>query len=109
MFGEVVGLYALIYTYIGFFSGMFKNLLHDDHFYVPMFLVFGNDFLYNTLVYVFRFLLRNKIYYSYYFEKIIFPDMVITAFISLLVYKLFIQLNDKVYAEKQERELNFGK
>jgi rod shape-determining protein MreD len=109
MFGEVIGLYALIYTYIGFLSGLSRNLLHEDHIYVPMFLVFGNDLLFNAALYVFRFLLRNKLDFSFYFEKIIFPEMVVTAFIALLVYKLFYKLNDKLYTEKQESELNFGK
>lgn len=109
MFGDVIGLYALIFTYIGFFSGLFRNLLHEDHRYVPMFLVFGNDLLFNVAIYVFRFLLRNKLNFSFYFEKIIFPEMVFTAFIALLVYRLFYKLNDKVYTEKQESELNFGK
>ncbi|MCR5737857.1 MAG: rod shape-determining protein MreD [Eubacterium sp.] len=109
MFGDVIGLYALIFAYIGFFSGLFKNLLHMDHIYVPMFLVFGNDFLLNAAIYVFRFLLRNKLDFSFYFRQIIFPEMLITAFIALLVYKLFYKLNDKIYIEKQESELNFGK
>ena len=108
-FGDVLGLYALIYTYIGFFSGIFKRLLHNDHVYVAMFLVFFNDFIYNSFVYIFRFLLRNKLTYSFYFDHIILPEMIFTAFFMLILYKLFDYLNDKIYVEKQESELYFGK
>ncbi len=108
-FGDVLGLYALIYTYIGFFSGIFKRLLHNDHVYMAMLLVFFNDFVYNSFVYIFRFLLRNKLTYSFYFDRIILPEMIFTAFLMLLLYKAFYLLNEKVYAEKQESELYFGK
>ena len=30
-FGDVIGLYALIYMYIGFFSGLFKKMFHTGH------------------------------------------------------------------------------
>lgn len=109
MYGDLIGLYMLIYLYIGFFSGLFKNLLHDDHVFMPMLLVFGNDFVYNILIFVFRFLLRNKLSFSYYFEKIIFPEMIFTAFIMLILYKPLYKLNDKFFVEKQESELNFVK
>ena len=30
-FGDVIGLFALIYMYIGFISGVFKKILYSDH------------------------------------------------------------------------------
>ena len=108
-FGDVIGLYALIYMYIGFFGGLFKKMFYSDHVFMPMLLVFCSDFIYNTACYIFRFLLRNKLDFSFYFEKIIFPEMIITTFITLIIYKLFYLLNEKVFTEKQESTLSFDK
>ena len=58
-FGDVIGLYGLIYMYMGFFSGLFKKMFYSNHVFMPMVLVFTSDFIYNVLLYIFRFLLRN--------------------------------------------------
>ncbi|MCI9564464.1 MAG: rod shape-determining protein MreD [Eubacterium sp.] len=108
-FGDVIGLYALLYMYIGFFSGLFKKMFYSDHVFMPMVLVFISDFIYNVLLYVFRFLLRNKLDFSFYFEKIILPEMIITTFVAFILYKLFYILNEKILTIKQENTLSFDK
>lgn len=108
-FGDVIGLYALLYMYVGFFSGLFKKMFYSDHVFMPMLLVFTSDFMYNLLFYIFRFLLRNKLDFSFYFEKIIFPEMVITTFVAFILYKLFYVLNEKILTQKQENTLSFDK
>lgn len=108
-FGDVIGLYALIYMYVGFFGGLFRKMFYSDHVFMPMALVFTGDFIYNALFYVFRFLLRNKLDFSYYFEKIIFPEMIITTFVTFILYKLFYILNERILTLKQENTLSFDK
>ncbi|MFR4318674.1 MAG: rod shape-determining protein MreD [Eubacterium sp.] len=108
-FEDVIGLYALIYMYIGFFSGIFKKMFYSDHVFMPMILVFSNDFIYNMLCYLFRFVLRNKLDFSFYFGNIILPEMIITSFVTLILYKAFYLLNEKVLTLKQENTLSFDK
>lgn len=108
-FADIVGLYALIYMYIGFFSGIFRKIFYSDHIFMPMLLVFCSDFMYNLACYVFRFLLRNKLDFTFYFQKIFFPEMVITTFLAFVLYKLFYILNEKVFIQKQESTLSFDK
>ena len=108
-FGEVIGLYALVYMYVGFFSGLFKKMFYSDHVFMPMLLIFTGDFIYNVFYYIFRFLLRNKLDFSFYFEKIILPEMIITTFLTLLLYRLFYLLNEKLLTQKQENTLSFDK
>ena len=73
-FGDVIGLYALIYMYVGFFGGLFKKMFYSDHVFMPLLLVFSGDFAYNMGCYTFRLLLRNKLDFSYYFWNIFFPQ-----------------------------------
>ena len=76
---------------------------------MPMLVVFVIDFLYNLAYYVFRFLLRNKLDFSYYFEKVILPEMIFTTFLTLIFYKLFCLLDEKILREKQENRFSFDK
>lgn len=108
-FGDIIGLYALIYMYVGYFSGFFRKVFYSDHIFMPMLLVFCSDFIYNSACYVFRFLLRNKLDFSYYLKNNIFPEMIITTFLTFVLYKLFFLLNEKVFKEKQESTLSFDK
>ncbi len=108
-FGDIIGLYALIYMYVGFFSGLFRKMFYSDHVFMPMLLIFTGDFVYNLACYTFRFLLRNKLDFSFYFEKIIFPEMIFTTFITFVLYKLFYLLNEKILTEQQGSTLSFDK
>ena len=85
----------------GSVTGLFCGLLVD--------VAFVNDFLYNLAYYVFRFLLRNKLDFSYYFEKVILPEMIFTTFLTLIFYKLFCLLDEKILREKQENRFSFDK
>lgn len=108
-YGDIVGLYAFLYMICGFFSGTLKRLFYSENVLMPLVLVFTNDFIYNLAVYIFRFLLRNKQDFPYYFAHRIFPDMIITTFIMFLTFKLFYMLNEKLYMTEEEQSLSFDK
>ncbi len=108
-YGDIVGLYAFIYMLCGFLSGTFKRLFYSDNVIMPLALISVNDFIYNLAVYCFRFLLRNKQDFLYYFFKIIIPEIVITTFVMFLLYKVFYWLNDKLFVDEEENYLSFDK
>lgn len=108
-YGDIVGLYAFLYMICGFFSGTLKRLFYSENVLMPLLLVFTNDFIFNLAVYIFRFLLRNKQDFPYYFWNRILPEMVITTFIMFLTFKLFYILNEKLFMNEEERSLNFDK
>lgn len=104
---DIVGMNSLIYMYVGFISGIFHRLFTKDSVILPISIVFFSDFLYNLAYYVFRFLLRNKLDFLYYFEKLILPEMVFTTFLAFVLYKLIYYVNTKWLAEEQRSTLNF--
>lgn len=108
-YADIVGLYAFLYMICGFFSGKLKRLFYSENVLMPLLLVFTNDFIYNLAVYIFRFLLRNKQDFPYYFWNRILPEMVITTFIMFLTFKLFYKLNEKVFMNEEEKSLSFDK
>ena len=107
-FGNILGFNAVIYMYIGYINGFFNKLFFDDQFLLPVGLVLGSDFVYNFIYYIFKFLLRNKLDFSFYLLHVIIPEIVMTAVVTLIFYKLIYIFYDRVLAEEKRSELNFG-
>lgn len=106
-FGNMLGFNAVIFLYIGFINGMFNKLFFDDRFLLPTGLVVGSDFSYNFVYYVFKFLLRNKLNFSYYLINVIIPEIIMTVAATLVFYKLIYLLYDKVLTSEKRSEIDF--
>lgn len=104
---DIIGMNALLYMYVGFISGIFHRIFYRDMVVLPLGIVFAGDFIYNFGYYVFRFLLRNKLDFSFYMLKIILPEMIFTTFVALIVYKIFYYIDAKWLVEEQRSTLNF--
>lgn len=99
-FGSVIGIYALIFMYIGYFNGKFCNLFFPEDYKLPLILIIISDLMYGLSCYVFYFLLRGKFDFWYYFGHIIFPEIIATLMISLLQYPLTLLIHNKILLEK---------
>lgn len=102
-FGSVIGLYALFLMLIGFLNGFFNKLYYTEDLIIPLILISISDFLYNFLYYCSEFLLRGKLNFFFYLRRIIFPEMIYTVLVSVIVYKLLHALYRHIYSSA-ERE-----
>lgn len=100
-YGDLFGFYALIYMYMGYFSGFFCKIYFDEDIKVPMLLVAGNDLLYSFFVYFTRFMLRGRINLLSYFQSVIMPELVYTVLITIILYRIFYAINHRL----QEKEM----
>lgn len=104
-FGNVIGFYALLYMYLGYFSGFLNRALYRDNVLIPIFVIAASDFVLNFLIYILTYLFRGRTDLPFYFLNIIVPELVYTAFVSIFVYKLFLLINDKLeFIEKKRRD-----
>lgn len=92
-YGSVFGFYALIYMYIGFFSGYSCRIYYDDDVKVPMLLTAAGDLVYNLAVYGLQFLIRGRLGLGTYLYRIILPEIFYTVFLSFFVYRIFYYFN----------------
>lgn len=92
-YGSLFGFYALIYMYIGFFSGYSRRIYYDDNIRVPMILVGIADLVFNIAVYGLQFLLRGRLGLFTYTTRIIIPEIFYTVFLTLFVYKIIRYVN----------------
>lgn len=101
-FGGLLGLYAMIYMYIGYLNGKFNKIFYPEDIKLPLVLIIVSDFLYGMTCYLTLFLLRGRFHLSYYFSNIILPEMVYTILVTLLLYPVILWIN-KILEGKEQR------
>ena len=92
-YSSLFGFYALIYMYLGYLSGYACKIYYDDDVKVAVLLVTAADFFYGIAVYILQFLLRGRMGFWTYLYRIILPEIFYTAFLTLMVYKIFYYIN----------------
>lgn len=92
-FGSVVGFYAVIYLYIGYFTGILYNNFYKDSLLIPVGVFSAADFLLNLIVYFFTFLFRGKLQFATYLGMVIIPELIYTLFVGFLLYRMLYQIN----------------
>lgn len=98
-FSSVLGPYMLLYMFIGYINGFFhKNYMIEDVL-LPLIVIVVDDFLFNSIIYIVAFLLRNKINYGIYLLHVILPEMLCTALLTVLIYKLYVFINKRLKEE----------
>lgn len=98
-FGDIIGLYALIFMSVGFLNGIFNKIYYTNDLIIPLILISISDFLYNFYYFITEFLLRGRIDFFFYMRRIILPEMVYTVLISVVLYKLLHMLRGSINRE----------
>lgn len=93
-FGEVLGFYALILTYIGFVNGKFSRIFYPEDIKLPIALIVVSDLSYGVLCYILLFLLRGRFDFLYYFTRVVLPEALYTIVITVFVYPLILKINE---------------
>ncbi len=99
-FGAVFGFYALVYMYVGYFSGYAHMIYYDDDIKVPLGMTACADLVYNLAVYCLQFLLRGRVNLQVYLFRIILPEVFYTTILALIVYypiRSYVYRFDKPY------------
>ena len=100
-YSGVIGMNGILFMYLGYINGLFNEIFYTDDICIPVLLTMASDLAYNFLYYCVTFLLRGYLDLANYFKAIIFPEVIYTALITLVVYRLLLALNHKL--EKAEQ------
>ena len=104
LFGNVIGLYAMIYMLIGYIAGFTNKIYSRDDFTLPLFFIAIANFIYRFIYYVLEFLLRGKLDFLYYLRKLIFPEIIYTVAVATIIYKLLHMINNYIDRREYEEE-----
>lgn len=106
-FGDVIGLYAMIYMYIGFLNGKFSKIFYPEDLKLPLALITLSDLSYGMVCYIVLFLLRGRLNFPYFFVHIILPETVYTIVMSIFLYPILLTLYKRLNVDEDRSEPEF--
>ena len=98
-FGNVLGLNAMIYMYIGYANGYFNHIFYGEDIKLPIFLISASELAYGLGHYVIMFMMRSRFAFFYYLTRIILPELLYTIVVTLLFYRLIYGVNRRLDKE----------
>lgn len=106
-FGFYLGVYALLYMYVGYINGMFQKSFYPDDIKLPMLLIGSSDIVCNIVIYCVMFLLRGRFKFWYYLSSVIIPEFVYTMVITIFLYFILLKINQKLEEHEKRRAIKF--
>lgn len=106
-FGEVIGIYAMIYMYTGYVNGKFNKIFFPEDIKLPIILILFSDFVYGLLSYILFFVMRGRFHFTYYIVNIILPEIVYTILVTLFLYPLLLFVHNKLTEKERKRARKF--
>lgn len=106
-FGDVIGLYAILYMYIGYLNGKFSRIFYPEDIKLPLALITLSDLSYGMVCYIVLFLLRGRLNFPYFFFHIILPETVYTIVMSIILYPVLLTLYKRLNIDEDRSETDF--
>lgn len=98
------GFYTLLFINIGYLNGICTRYYYEDYITLPLILSLVNELVYNFYIYVFRFLIRNRLDVLYYVKEIVIPETIFTVVTTLLIYRFFLFTNRRLEELENRRD-----
>lgn len=95
-FGFAIGPFMIIYMLIGYCNGFFHRLYLVEDVLLPIIIITLDDFIFNFITFIIFFVMRNRLSFGLYMKDIILPDMIYTAILTMIVFKLFVFINKRL-------------
>lgn len=86
----------IIYMLIGYCNGFFHRLYLVEDVLLPIIIITLDDFIFNFITFIIFFVMRNRLSFGLYMKDIILPDMIYTAILTMIVFKLFVFINKRL-------------
>ena len=91
-FSSLFGFSALVFVYIGYFSGIFYKEYEKVEVLIPLAMIMASDFVFEFLSYIGNFLLHNRLNVDFFLRRFIMPEVVYTLVVALVLYYPLMKL-----------------
>lgn len=105
--GNILGFYALLYMYVGYFNGFFHKMFYPEDIKLPMLLIAVSDFSCSLIIYFLLFLFRGKFDILYYLLNIMIPELVYTMVVTIFLYFIILKINQKLETIEKRSAVKF--
>lgn len=102
MYGSVMGLYAFIFMSVGFLIGFCQKIYFRETLFLPAILIAVSDLVYGLFYYITEFLMRGRLHFGFYFLYRILPEMVYTAVVGILLFRILVSVERLLTADRKE-------
>ena len=102
--GSILGFYALLYMYVGYFNGFFRKMFYPEDIKLPMLLITA---VFSIVVSILLFLFRGKFDILYYLLNIMIPELVYTMVVTIFLYFIILKINQKLETIEKRSAVKF--
>lgn len=103
-FTGILGPYMLLYMFMGYINGFFhKNYMVEDVL-LPLIIISVDDIVFNFIIYIFTFLLKNRLDFSAYLLHVFLPELLCTSLLTILIYKIYVAVNQYLKRKEAQKE-----
>ncbi len=95
-YSEPFGLFILLFSYLGFFSGLFKENYRTDSIILPLAVCFMCDLFYNAAMILYRLIMSGHIDLGFTLRKMVFPEMFFTLAVTIIAYRILLSVNRRL-------------
>ncbi|MCR5799530.1 MAG: rod shape-determining protein MreD [Lachnospiraceae bacterium] len=95
-FGNIIGLYACIYMFVGYLNGTGEKYLFSHDLKLPLLLIMISDLAFTNVCYIIFFLLHGKFNYLFHLRSVIFPELIYTTVFACIIYPFIHFLFEKI-------------
>lgn len=101
---SILGPYMLVYMIIGYVNGFFhKNYMIEDVL-LPLIVIIVDELVFNIIIYFLFFFLHNRLEFGIYFRRIILPEVLCTALLTIIIYKLYVAINNHLKMKAEGKD-----
>ena len=72
---------------------------------MPVFIIVIDEIVFNTVVYVLAFLLRNRTSLMFYIIHVFLPQIVLTVIATVIIYRFYVWINKYLKKKVGENEI----
>ena len=99
-----LGLYTLIYVYVGYLNGLCYRFFEENDFKMPLALIFSSELAYLLLYFLLFYVFSNNFNFTDYAIKRMLPEMAMTCVSAIAIYPLLLFLEVRVINYDPEAE-----
>ncbi|MCR4585067.1 MAG: rod shape-determining protein MreD [Lachnospiraceae bacterium] len=91
-----LGLYTLIYLYVGYLNGLCNRFFEEKDFKMPLALIFSSELAYLLLYFLLFYVFSNNFNFSDYVSRRMLPELLLTCVSAVIIYPLLLFLEVRV-------------
>ena len=93
-FSKMIGFYTLLYLAIGLLFGRSQKNFYRENYILPVIFCAVSTVLFQAVLYITGFLFRGEGNLLHFLFSILGPDLVYTAVVTILVYRILFGINE---------------